>query len=77
MQKLLTFFSKNISLYAIFNYQSFNDTLTNDIVKCFEQLGPGSHKSCLPWSNGEIRRTLVTTTAFVPKDVAIKMNLLL
>ena len=33
------FFSKNISLYAIFNDQSFNDTLTNDIVS-FEQLGP-------------------------------------
>ena len=22
----------NISIYAVFNYQSFNDTLTNDIV---------------------------------------------
>ena len=33
MQKLLTFFfSKNISVYAIFNDQSFNDTLTNDII---------------------------------------------
>ena len=33
MQKLLTFFSaKIISVYAIFNDQSFNDTLTNDIV---------------------------------------------
>ena len=33
MQKLLTFFfSKNISVYAIFNDQSFNDTLTSDIV---------------------------------------------
>ena len=41
MQKLLTFFQqKNISIYAIFNDQSFNDTLTNDIVS-FEQLGPG------------------------------------
>ena len=39
MQKLLTFFSKNISVYAIFNDQSFNDTLTNDIVS-FDQLGP-------------------------------------
>ena len=37
---LLTFFSKNISVYAIFNDQSFNDTLTNGIVS-FEQLGPG------------------------------------
>ena len=42
MQKLLTFFSKNISVYAIFNDQSFNDTLINDIVS-FEQLGPDSH----------------------------------
>ena len=34
MQKLLTFFffSKNINVYAILNDQSFNDTLTNDIV---------------------------------------------
>ena len=40
MQKLLTFFfSENISIYAIFNDQSFNDKLTNDIVS-FEQLGP-------------------------------------
>ena len=41
MQKLLTFFfSKNISINAILSEQSFNDTLTNDIVS-FEQLGPG------------------------------------
>ena len=33
------FFSKNINVYATFNDQSFNDTLTNDIVS-FEQLGP-------------------------------------
>ena len=40
MQMLLTFFfSKNISIYAIFNDQSFNDLLTKDIVS-FEQLGP-------------------------------------
>ena len=41
MQKLLTFFSKNISIHvcAVFNGQSFNDTLTNDIVS-FEQLVP-------------------------------------
>ena len=39
MQKLLTFFSKNIGIYAILNDQSFNDTLTNDFVS-FEQLGP-------------------------------------
>ena len=39
MQKLLTFFSKHISVYGIFNDQRLNDTLTNDIVN-FEQLGP-------------------------------------
>ena len=40
MQKLLKFFSsKNISIYAVFNDQSFNNTLTNDIVS-FEQVGP-------------------------------------
>ena len=31
------FFSKNISVYAIFNDQSFNDTLS---IVSFEQLGP-------------------------------------
>ena len=35
------FFSKNISVHAIFNDLSFNDTLINDIVS-FEQLGPGN-----------------------------------
>ena len=34
------FVSKHLSLYAIFNDQSFNDMLTNDIIG-FEQLGPG------------------------------------
>ena len=38
------FFSKNISVYAIFNDQSFNDTLTNNLVS-FEQLGPGYYMS--------------------------------
>ena len=38
MQSYQQFFSKNISVYAIFNDLSFNDTLTNDIVS-FEQLG--------------------------------------
>ena len=32
-------FSENIIVYAIFNDQSFNDMLTNDIVS-FEELGP-------------------------------------
>ena len=49
MQKLLTFFSKNISVYAIFNDQSFNDTLTNDIVS-FEQLGPGNYNLLMSFS---------------------------
>ena len=40
MQKLLIFFSKNISVHAIFDEQSFNGTLPNNIVS-FEQLGPG------------------------------------
>ena len=35
------FFSKNISVYAIFNDQTFNDNLTNNIVS-FEQLGQTS-----------------------------------
>ena len=41
MQKLLTFFfqQKYKSIYAIFNDQSFNDTLTINIV-IFEHLGP-------------------------------------
>ena len=39
MQKLHTFFQKkNINIYAIFNDQSFNNTLTNDIIS-FEQPG--------------------------------------
>ena len=33
------FFSKNISIYAVFNNHRFNDTLTNNIAS-FE-LGPG------------------------------------
>ena len=44
LQKVLTFFffSKNISLYAIFNDQSFNDTVINNIFS-FEQLGPADN----------------------------------
>ena len=33
------FLSKHVSVYDIFDDQSFNDTITNDIVS-FEQLGP-------------------------------------
>ena len=40
------FFSKNISVYVIFNDQSFNDMLTNSIVS-FEQLGPELKWTCL------------------------------
>ena len=40
MQKLLTFFSKSISVFAIFNDQSFNGKLTNDIVSFEQKLGP-------------------------------------
>ena len=44
MQKLLTFFSAKILAYMpIFNDQSFNDTLTNDIVG-FEKLGSDFHR---------------------------------
>ena len=39
------FSSKNISVYALYNDQSFDDILTNDIVS-FEQLGPES-SGCL------------------------------
>ena len=39
MQKLLTFFRINFSIYALFNDQHFNDTLTYNIIS-FEQLGP-------------------------------------
>ena len=41
MQKLHTFFSKSISLYAILNDQNFN---TNDMVS-FEQLGPNEEQT--------------------------------
>ena len=34
MQKLLIFFSKHFSVYAVFNDRSFNDIVS------FEQLGP-------------------------------------
>ena len=37
--KAVHIFSKKISVNAIFNDQSFNDTLTSVIVS-FEQLGP-------------------------------------
>ena len=47
MQMLTYIFSAKILAYMpIFNDQSFNDTLTKDIVS-FEQLDP-VHKSCHP-----------------------------
>ena len=46
MQKLLKFFSaKILALYAIFNDQKFNDTLTNDIDS-FEKTGSGALALC-------------------------------
>ena len=37
---IATFFSKNVRVNAILNDESYNDTLSYDIVS-FEQLGPG------------------------------------
>ena len=48
---------KKNSIYAIFNDQSFNDSLTNDIVS-FEQLGPGV------WSFGVL---------FCPNDLNVSL----
>ena len=39
LKKKVSPFSKNKSVYAVFNDQSFNNTLTDNIVS-FEQLGP-------------------------------------
>ena len=49
------FFSKNISVYTIFNDQSFNNTLTNDIVS-FEQLGPEHYRMYLQTKQVLIRQ---------------------
>ena len=46
MVKMLTVLVSTIynsQVYVIFNNQSFNGTLTNDIVS-FEQVDPGIHK---------------------------------
>ena len=51
MQKLFTFFfSKNISIYAIFDNKSFNDMLTNDIISLnyWAQIDQDCH--CLSFS---------------------------
>ena len=47
------FFSKNIRVYAIFNDQSFNNMLTNDIVS-FEQLGLDHYGNCCKNLNRKI-----------------------
>ena len=49
MQKLSHFFSKNISIYAIFNDQRFNEVLTNDMVSLNKQLGPGLYLEVNPF----------------------------
>ena len=41
------FFSKEISIYAIFDDQSFKDTLSNNVIS-FEQLNPGHSKETSP-----------------------------
>ena len=55
------FFSKNISLYAIFNDQNFNDTLIQDIFS-FEQLGPSCHFSIFNMWWGE---NAITYTSWI------------
>ena len=48
------FFSKNISIYAIFNDQSFfKYALTNNIIS-FEQLGPGRFPATLYKASGSM-----------------------
>ena len=58
----LTFFIKNISVYATLNDQNFNDTLTNDIDS-FEQLGPGLYS--IPDQNITIYRAVSIDPCFV------------
>ena len=60
-------FSKNISIYAIFNDQSFNDTLINDIVS-FEQLSSGQYG--LSSSSPTTSFDLVKKLTFCVNDVA-------
>ena len=57
------FFSKNISIYAIFNDQSFNDTFTNDIVS-FEQLSPDK----VTYTIVKYRETFYDTTTCCSED---------
>ena len=67
MQKLLTFFfAKNISVYAIFIDQGFNDTLINDIVS-FEQLGSDHH----------VQMCSLITAYSVPRFILLYQSILL
>ena len=69
MQKGLTFFSKNFSVYAIFNDQSLRDTctLTNGIVS-FEQLDPG----CLVFKKSREYRTMSNWASSLHKAIIKK-----
>ena len=55
MQNLLIFSQQTYKHNAIFNDQSFNDTLTNDIVS-FEQLGPELKKPLVEQRRKHISR---------------------
>ena len=62
MQNLLLFFSKNISKYAIFNDQSFNDSLTNDIVVLNNWAQTG--KQYKSWRDGSSQAVSSGSTLF-------------
>ena len=77
------FFSKNISVYAIFNDQSFNDMLTNNIIS-FEQLGPEFyfsgkirhifHVDCLPDNSYEISYGIFYESEYLRMSPATILN---
>ena len=56
-------FSKSISVYAIFNDQNFNDTLTNDIVS-YEHLG------VVGWCEGAVYLTSLGR----PTDIGLQLG---
>ena len=64
----LHFFSKNISVYAIFNDQS-NDMLTNNIIS-FEQLGPGLFIQVAELFPGD-RIQLMTVQHFIAQSLSL------
>ena len=78
MQKLLTFFQQKYLVYAIFNDQSFNYILTNDIVSV-EQLGPdicspvisdSVSEMWMPWSDcTDVQTILGLCCPHMPKDM--------